>query len=60
MVYKPLKPGQIVPKSGQYGLSGPRGGLLGPEVTSTKGEHLPPTPKPGQKYVLVDKTKHKK
>lgn len=60
MVYKPLKPGQIAPKSGQYGLLGPRGGSMGTEVTSTKGEHLPPTPKPGQQYVLVDKTKHKK
>lgn len=57
---KPLKPGTKAPSSGQYGLVGPRGGKLGPEVTTVKGEPLPPTPKPGLKYVLVDKTKHKK
>jgi hypothetical protein len=31
----------------------------GTEVTVTKGETLPPTPKPGQGFILVDKTKHK-
>lgn len=55
-----LKPGQQAPKSGQYERVGARGGKTGIEVTSTKGEPLPPTPKPGQKYVLVDKTKHTK
>lgn len=57
---KIFKPGQTAPDSGQYGLRGPRGGNLGKEVTSVKGEPLPPTPKPGQGYVLVDKTKHSK
>jgi hypothetical protein len=28
-------------------------------VTAVEGKPLPPTPKPGQVYVLVDKTKHK-
>lgn len=56
---KPLTPGTKAPESGQYGLVGPRGGKLPREVTTVKGEPLPPTPKPGLKYVLVDKTKHK-
>lgn len=56
----PLKPGQKAPVSGQYEKIGPRGGKTGEEVTSTKGKPLPPTPKKGQKLVLVDKTKHKK
>jgi len=53
------KPGQKAPVSGQYGVVGPEGGKTGTEVTETKGETLPPTPKPGQNFVLVDKTKHK-
>ena len=53
-----LKPGQKAPKSGQYERVGPRGGK-GPERTVTKGEPLPPTPKPGSTYRLMDPTKHK-
>jgi len=53
-----LKPGQTAPKSGQYQQVGPRGGR-GPEVTSVKGEPLPPTSAPGSTYTLVDPTKHK-
>jgi len=53
------KPGQKAPVSGQYGIVGPKGGKIGTEVTVTKGETLPPTPKPGQGFVFVDKTKHK-
>ncbi len=52
-----LKPGQTAPTSGQYQKIGPRGGK-GPEVTSVKGEHLPPTPTKGTTYKLVDPTKH--
>ena len=37
---------------------GPRGGHTGKERTITKGEKFPPTPEPGQGFVLVDKTKH--
>lgn len=55
-----LSPGEPTPQSGQYGLVGPRGGKVGPEVTSTKGNPLPPTQKSGQGYVLVDPTKHTK
>lgn len=54
------KPGQKAKDSGQYGLFGPRGGSKDREVTVVKGEPLPPTPEPGLKYKLVDKTKHKK
>jgi hypothetical protein len=54
-----LKPGQEVPRSGQYEQIGPRGGRTGLEVTSTRGERLPPTPKPGMSYRLADATKHK-
>lgn len=52
-----LKPGQSVPTSGQYGVFGPRGGYLHQEVTGVRGKTLPPTPKPGQTYKLVDRTR---
>jgi len=56
---KTQKPGQIALTSGQYQIVGPRGGKTGVEVTVVEGKPLPPTPKPGQSFVLVDKTKHK-
>ncbi len=56
---KTLKPGQTAPRSGQYGIVGPRGGETGKERTVTRGEPLPPTPKSGQGYKLVDPTKNK-
>ena len=52
---KGLPPGTIAPKSGQYKNTSTRN-----EVTATKGEPLPPTPRRGQTYNLVDTTKHKK
>lgn len=52
------KPGQTATRSGQYAIVGPRGGATGAERTVTKGEPLPPTPKAGQSYKLVDPTKH--
>jgi hypothetical protein len=55
-----LKSGSKTPDSGQYKIVGPKGGKVGAEVTSIEGKPLPPTPKPGQGFVLVDKTKHKK
>lgn len=55
---KLLTPGQKAPASGQYGITGPRGGETGVERTVTKGEPLPPTPQPGQKYILADPTKN--
>lgn len=49
------KPGEKAPKSGQY-----RNNATRSEVTVTRGEPLPPTPRRGQSYTLVDPTKHKK
>ena len=56
---KIYKPGQRAPRSGQYERVGPRGGRTGEEVTSVEGKPIPPTPKPGEGYILVDPTKHK-
>ncbi|MFN8658897.1 MAG: YjzC family protein [Candidatus Obscuribacterales bacterium] len=56
---KKLKPGQTAPASGQYKVVGPKGGDQKVEVTVVKGEPMPPTPKPGMGFELVDKTKHK-
>ena len=53
-----LKPGDTAPKSGQYQQIGPRGGK-GREVTSVKGEKLPPATTPGSTYKLVDPSKNK-
>lgn len=53
-----FRPGQTAPTSGQYALLGPRGGNTGREVTVVKGEPLPPSPKAGMKFVLVDPTRH--
>ena len=58
---KPYKPGTPAPLSGQYRPAGPRGGFIGSgEITAIQGKPLPPTPRPGQGYVPVDPTKHKK
>lgn len=54
-----LSPGSLAPRSGQYEIIGPRGGRTGNERTITRGEPLPPTPKPGQRFKLVDGTKNK-
>jgi hypothetical protein len=54
-----VKPGEDVPKSGQYELTGKRGGHLVKEVTLVKNETVPPTPKPGQSYTLVDPSNNK-
>lgn len=56
---KTYKPGEKAPRSGQYGIIGPRGGKTGDERTVVKNEPLPPSPKSGQKYVINDPTKHK-
>jgi hypothetical protein len=53
-----LKPGDQAPRSGQYQQIGPRGGK-GREVTSVKGEKLPPTTAAGSTYKLVDASKNK-
>lgn len=53
------KPGEKAPQSGQYGITGPRGGATGEERTIVQGEPFPPTPQQGQKYTMVDPTKHR-
>ena len=55
---KPMKPGTKAPSSGQVEIVGPRGGRTGDERTTTRGNPLPPTPKPGQGYIMVDPTKN--
>lgn len=50
-----LPPGTIADRSGQY-----QNTTTKREVTVTRGEPLPPTPKRGQDYNLVDPTKHKR
>jgi hypothetical protein len=56
-----LSPGSSTPFSGQYKEVGPRGGVVSKtEITSVAGKTLPPTSKSGNKYVLVDITKHKR
>jgi hypothetical protein len=54
---KSIKPGQPSPESGQAIIKGSSGKR---EVTLVKDKTVPPTPKKGQTYVIVDKTKHKK
>lgn len=56
---KVLKPGQPAPHSGQYERIGPRGGRTGDERTVVRDEPLPPTRKPGESYILVDRTHHR-
>jgi len=51
-----LRPGETAPASGQYEITGPRGGRTGEERTVVRGEPLPPTPEAGQRYVLVDRS----
>ena len=50
---KTLKPGTAAPASGQYRINGTT-----KERTVVKGEPLPPTPRGGQGYKLVDRSKN--
>jgi len=59
MSMRTFRPGQKAPASAQYGIIGPRGGDTGKERTVVRGEPLPPTPKAGQQYHIVDRTKNK-
>lgn len=54
------KPGETVRRSAQVEIVGPRGGRTGEERTVVKGEPAPPTPRPGMKFVEVDRTKHRR
>lgn len=53
-----IQPGNAAPNSGQYAIVGPRGGATNQERTAVRGKPMPPTPKSGQSYVLVDGTKN--
>lgn len=55
---KTYKPGTKAPASAQYEIIGQRGGHTGEERTVPRGSQLPPTPKPGQSYVIADRTKN--
>lgn len=55
---KTYKPGQTVPKSSQAEIIGIRGGRTGVERTVVEGKPFPPTQRPGQTYLIVDRTKH--
>ena len=53
------KTGEICPEFGQYEIIEPfTTKRTGREVTVTKGEPFPPTQQRGQRYRLVDSTKH--
>lgn len=56
---KPLKPGSKAPISGQFAEQ-KQGKQTGTEVTSTKGNRLPPPPNGGKgvTYTPVDPTKN--
>lgn len=56
---KIYKPGEEAERSGLYEQIGPRGGRTGEQRTVVRHEPLPPTPKPGMGYVLVDPAKHR-
>ena len=53
-----FKPGEKCQVSGQYIIVNPEGMKTGDERTVVKGEPFPPTPQSGERYKLVDKTKH--
>lgn len=55
---KLYRPGQQIPKSGQYEIVGPRGGRTGVERTNVAGKTFGPTRRPGELYILVDPTRH--
>jgi hypothetical protein len=56
----PVKPGTPTPASGQYVQTGPKGGHPSKaEVTGVKDKPMPPTSKPGDRWQVVDPTKHK-
>jgi transcriptional regulator with XRE-family HTH domain len=53
-----LKTSNVAPISGQYQPTGPRGGQ-GKEITSVKGEPLPPSPQKTTTYDLMNPKKNK-
>jgi hypothetical protein len=57
---KTFKPGQKAPVSGIAEKLGPRGGKLPGDITIVKGHILPPAPKPGVTYKVIERTPHKR
>ena len=53
------RPGQKARVSGQYEIRGTREGHTGQERTVVRGEPLPATLLPGQRYHLVDPTRNR-
>jgi len=53
------RPGMISPASCQAEIIGPRGGRTGKERTVVLGEPFPPTTKPGQGYIITDRTRNR-
>lgn len=53
-----LTPRTPTPRSGIYGQVGPRGGKTNEQATSTEGNPLPPTQKPGSTWKLVKPAHH--
>lgn len=51
-------PGETAQVSGQYAIVSAAGRRTSVERTIVVGEPFPPTRNKGEKYVLVDKTKH--
>jgi hypothetical protein len=55
------KPGERAKRSGQYVPVGPRGGVREDrEITAVAGKPLPPTKRTGERWKLVDPTKHER
>lgn len=54
------KPGQTVPRSGQYAAILASGRKAGREVTCVRGERFPPTRTGEIGYVLSDATVHRR
>ena len=53
-----LKPDQTVPISSQHEIIGPSEDKTSEEIKGVKGKTIPPIPKAGSNYKLVDKTRH--
>ena len=56
MAKETIKPGESAPRGGEYPMVGPRGGDRGKSVTiPERGTTMPPTDKPGEKFVVPKK-----
>ncbi len=56
---KQNRPGTKAEVSGQYKVATASGKVAGSEYTIAKGDTFPATPRPGQSFRLVDRSKHK-